>query len=202
MQVVLHVRDHQSIVSSTPIYHPNPPPRTHLVNLYQPPHVGVRVPLQIDPGIDLNKTQFLSRIVQRWGTTPLLMLNSLDFAGGRYGMIGWEETRMSPLLRPGAIVQIDTQRRQLQETGWTNEFDRPIYFLELRDGYACCWCSRAGDQLILQPHPGSPDSPEIVDIKRDVEIIGQVTGVAMSLTRDPAPERPARRRSRAASTLG
>ena len=98
--------------------------------------------------------------------------------------------------------------RRLAETpGWSlrvfvnaqSEFDRPIYFLETRDGYACCWCSRAGDKLILQPHHGSPNSPEIVDYNQDIDIIGQVIGVAMHLTPESAPPRPARRRTRAVS---
>lgn len=175
------------------------PPNTHLVDLYRSPHGAPNIPLQIDPGVDFDKTQFLNRIVRRWGPVPVLMLDALDLDSGRYGMIGWEDTRMSPLLRPGAIVQIDTNRRQILDGSWTSEFDRPIYFLETRDGYACCWCSRAGDKLILQPHHGSPNSPEIVDYNQDIDIIGQVIGVAMHLTPESAPPRPARRRTRAVS---
>lgn len=175
------------------------PPNTHLVDIYRSPQGAASLPLQIDPGVDFNKTQFLSRIVRRWGSVPVLMLNAFDFDNGRYGMIGWEDRRMSPLLRPGAIVQIDTNRRQILDSAWTSEFDRPIYFLEMRSGYACCWCSRAGDKLILQPHHGSPDVPEIVDFNRDVDVVGRVIGVAMHLTPDPAPPRPARRRTRAVS---
>ncbi len=175
------------------------PPATHLVGVYHSPRSSMRLPLHIDPGVDFNKTQFLSRLVQQWGRVPMMMLNGLDYESGRYGMIGWEDHRMSPMIRPGAIVQIDTNRRQVQESGWTNEFDRPIYFLELRAGYACCWCSRSEDKLIMQPHHSSPDSPEIVDFKKDVDVIGQVVGVAMRFNPDPPPFRPARRKTRAVS---
>ncbi|MEZ5366341.1 MAG: helix-turn-helix transcriptional regulator [Bryobacterales bacterium] len=176
------------------------PPNTHPIDLYEPKVGAVRVPLQLDPGIDFSKTQFLSRIVQRWGNVPLVMLNALDLENARYGMIGWQDTRMSPLLRPGAVVQIDMERRQIASSGWTSEYDRPIYFLELRGGYACCWCNRSGDQLFLQPHHGSPDPPEIVSFSRDVDVIGQVVGVAMHLTPQPSLSSVAEKRARAVST--
>ena len=44
---------------------------------------------------------------------------------------------MYPLVRPGSLVQIDDSRTQIRQTGWTNEFERPIYFFELPGhGYA------------------------------------------------------------------
>ena len=175
------------------------PPNTHLVDIYRSPQGKARVPLQLDPGVDFSKTQFLSRLVQSWGSVPVLMLSALDFDNGRYGMIGWDDNRMAPLLRPGAIVQIDTNRRQIVESGWSTELERPIYFLEMRTGYACCWCSRAGEKLILQPHHSSPSTPEIVDFKQDVDIVGQVVGVAMHITPRPTAPRPTRRRIRAGS---
>jgi transcriptional regulator with XRE-family HTH domain len=175
------------------------PPNTHPIQFNPSSQGSVHLPLQIDPGIDFNKTQFLSRIVQRWGVIPVMMLGALDLEGARYGMVGWEDTRMVPLLRPGAIVQIDTRRRQIDIGGWSNEYDRPIYFLELRDGYACCWCSRSGEKLILQPHHGSPDPPEILSFRQDVDVIGQVVGVAMHLTPETTQGPPLQRKTRAAS---
>ena len=35
---------------------------------------------------------------------------------------------------------IDETQRKVVNSGWANEFDRPIYFLEHRQGYACGWC--------------------------------------------------------------
>ena len=175
------------------------PPSSHLVDIFRSPNASVSLPLHIDPGVDLAKTQFLSRLIQQWGVVPLMMLKGLDLERGRYGMIGWEDERMSPLLRPGAIVQIDTQRRQILDGGWTSEFDRPIYFLELRSGYACCWCSRSGDNLILQPHQASSQPPEIVDFKKDVDVIGQVTGVAMQFSPPSSSGRSAKKRPRVVS---
>jgi hypothetical protein len=88
---------------------------------------------------------------------------------------------MYPLLQPGSFVLIDETRRKIVNTGWTNEFERPIYFLEHRKGFACGWCTLNESQLILQPHPASMCNPEVYSYPDEVEVIGQVTGVAMRL---------------------
>ena len=36
---------------------------------------------------------------------------------------------------------IDESKRKVAGTGWASELDRPIYFLENREGYLCGWCS-------------------------------------------------------------
>jgi len=43
---------------------------------------------------------------------------------------------MYPIVQPGALVLIDESRRKIVNSGWTNEHERPIYFFELRGGYA------------------------------------------------------------------
>ena len=88
---------------------------------------------------------------------------------------------MYPLLRPGSFVQIDNQPTHMQAAEWRTEFDRPIYFVELRDGYACSWCEVRGSQLTLIPHPLSGCALRQFVYPSEAEIIGQVTGVAMRL---------------------
>ena len=39
---------------------------------------------------------------------------------------------MYPLLRPGSFVQIDSHVNRTHPSRWRTEFDRPIYFIELR----------------------------------------------------------------------
>ena len=99
----------------------------------------------------------------------------------RFRDIGLEDWVMYPLIQPGSLVLIDEGRRKILATGWTNEFERPIYFLEHRGGYACGWCTVIGNQLILQPHPASMCTPEVYLYPEEVEVLGQVTGVAMRL---------------------
>jgi len=38
------------------------------------------------------------------------------------------------MIRPGALLKIDTSENTLLTNGWHNEYERPIYFIELRDG--------------------------------------------------------------------
>lgn len=88
---------------------------------------------------------------------------------------------MYPLLQPDSLVLIDDSQRKIVNTGWNNEFERPIYFFEHRNGYACSWCILTDKTLMLQPHPASMCSPEIFKYPEEIDLIGQVTGVAMRL---------------------
>jgi transcriptional regulator with XRE-family HTH domain len=150
----------------------------------------VLIPLSLDPGIDIRKTTYLSRMIQRWGRLPLALFSGLDPKGRRYAFIGMDDYRMHPQLQPGSLVQIDESRRKIVNTGWSTEWERPIYFFEHRGGYVCCWCTLNEHQLVLQPHPASSCIPEVFKYPDDIEVIGQVTGVAMRL--DLAGRRRAR----------
>jgi transcriptional regulator with XRE-family HTH domain len=158
-----------------------PVERTHPLSFSSDSFGEVQVPLSLDPGLDLRKTTYLSRLIQRWGRLPLVLLSGLDPKNHRYGFIGSEDWSMHPLLLPRSLVLIDETRRKIATSGWTNEFDRPIYFFEHRGGYACSWCTLAGDRLILQPHPSSPCVPEVYVYPEEIDVIGQVAGVAMLL---------------------
>jgi hypothetical protein len=124
---------------------------------------------------------FLNRIIAGWGKLPLAFLNALENKKFRYAFIGLEDWNMYPLIQPGALIIIDESRRKIMNSGWTNEFERPIYFLEHRDGFACCWCTLSDETLVLQPHPASPCPPQVFKYPQDIDVVGQVTGVAMLL---------------------
>ena len=68
------------------------------------------------------------------------------------------------------------------EGSWRSEYERPIYFVETRDGYTCCWCSMRRDEIVLQPHPLSPVPIKILRHPQEAEVLGQVVGVAMKLS--------------------
>ena len=148
------------------------------------------VPQPPDAVIDLNSTTFLSHVIRSWGKAGLSFLNGLDLRQHRYGFIGLEDWSMHPVLRPGSLVLIDEDRRRIATDGWTSEIDRPIYFLELRGGYACGWCTLYENNLLLQPHPSSHRKPAWYAAS-EVDVVGQVTGVAMLLVH----EKPRRARS-------
>jgi hypothetical protein len=169
--------------------------RTHLVGFgreslgpYQPGEV--QVPLSLDPGVDLRKTTFLSRFIQNWGVLPLMLVSALDLKNHRYAFVGTDDWFMYPILQPGSLLLIDQSKRKITASGWASEFDRPIYFLEHRDGWLCAWCDISGDNLVAIPHPISGRSPIVMRYPSGVEVIGQVTGVANRL--DPGLRRNTR----------
>ena len=145
------------------------------------PSRPIRFPVRFDPGFRPEKTMFLSRLIEAWGEIPVGLLATLDLRKFCYGYIGYEDRMMAPLLRPGSIVQIDESRRRVVNQGWLNELDRPIYFLELRYSYECCWCYQQGRELTLVPYPLSTCSPRTMRVPDEGEVLGQVVGVAMRI---------------------
>ncbi len=139
----------------------------------------LRVPLRFDPGFDPRRTELLSRLVERWGRFEGALTNG----NGRhcYGFIGLSDHRMEPLLRPGSIVLVDTTVRRIEETAWTSEFDRPIYFVDVRSGYRCGWFDLEGSTLIMHTHPLSHCAPECWRHPEEAEVIGRVVGLVMRL---------------------
>lgn len=142
---------------------------------------AVQVPVRLDPSFDLRKTANLGRMVERWGLIPLAYLS--DFADHEftYGYVGSQDFTMFPILQPGSFVQVDESRNRVIEGVWRSEYERPIYFVETREGHVCCWCALKRDTLILQPHPLSPVPLRIFKYPQDAEIVGQVVGMAMKL---------------------
>jgi transcriptional regulator with XRE-family HTH domain len=162
------------------------PQQTQLINLEETDAAKtVSFPVRFDPGFRVEETSLLSRMVQIWGEVPVALLRQLDIRRGRYGYIGLDDLTMYPLLRPGSFVLIDENLRDIPTSQWRTEYDRPIYFIELRMGYACCWCERRADELLLIPHPLS-SRPHRRFPLHEAEIIGQVTAVAMRIV-DPEP---------------
>jgi transcriptional regulator with XRE-family HTH domain len=154
-------------------------PETHLAHFSQNSAAAGPQPAGFE--FDLTKTTFLSHMIRRWGKLPFNCFNGLDMRRYRYGFIGLEDWSMYPVLQPGALVAIDESSVKIAARGWTSEMDRPIYFLEHRDGYACGWCSLVDGCVLLQPHPASQCQPRIFDLNAGVDIIGQVVAVAMPL---------------------
>jgi len=86
-----------------------------------------------------------------------------------------------PLLRPGSIVLVDASLHKIDDDDWTTEHDRPMYFVEVRDGYRCGWFHQEGSRLVMQPHPLSHCFPETWRVPEEAEIVGRVTGVVTRL---------------------
>lgn len=152
---------------------------THLFHLpSDAPHAPTEAP---EEEIDPSRTTFLSHLMRRWGKLPVALLNSAECRRQRYAYIGLDDWSMHPILHPGSLIAIDESRRRIADSGWTTELDRPVYFLETREGYLCGWCSIDHGRLVVQFHPSSDQKPRIFDRQNDVDILGQVCGVAMIL---------------------
>jgi len=161
-------------------------PKTHRVG-FKVDDGEAQLPIVLDPGFDSTRTVFLSRFIQKWGKLPLMLLNHTDLRNLSYGLIGTEDWSMYPLIPPASLVVVDQGRRRIFNSGWSSEFERPIYFFEHREGYACGWCSLRDNQLTVQFHASSGRDPEVYEHPKEIEVIGQVTFVAMTL--DPVLRR-------------
>jgi transcriptional regulator with XRE-family HTH domain len=167
----------------------NAPAHTQLLTLEEAnPESRVAFPVRFDAGFRVEDTNLLSRMVQVWGEVPISLIQNLDIQKGLYGYIGLHDYTMYPLLRPGSFVFIDDSLREVVHGEWRNELDRPIYFIEFRNGYACCWCERKGNDLLLIPHPLS-SRPHLVYPSHEADIIGRVTAIATRIV-GPGPDDP------------
>lgn len=155
------------------------PPRSHVSSALVE-NEQVRMPVRMDPSFDARRTLNFGRMIEQWGTVPLAYLERFSKVDYTYGYVGSEDLTMYPLLLPGSFIQVDESRNKVTEGGWRSEYERPIYFVETREGYICCWCTLGRDDIILQSHPLSPVSPKVVK-QSQTEVIGQVVGVAMRL---------------------
>lgn len=173
------------------------PPRSHVSNALANTKT-VQVPVRMDPAFDMRKTMNFGRMVEQWGTVPLVYLEQFSKVDFTYGFVGSEDLTMYPILPPGSFIQVDESLNKVLDGGWRSEYERPIYFVETRDGHVCCWCTLSRDEIILQSHPLSPVPPKVVRHSH-AEIIGQVVGVAMRLGEwRPVPDSSANPKERAA----
>jgi hypothetical protein len=128
--------------------------------------------------------------VERWGHFEGVLTS--DHSHHIYGYIGTSDRRMMPLLRPGSIVLVDPSVHKIDDGDWTTDHDRPIYFVELHDGYRCGWFHQEGSRLVMPPHPLAHCLPETWRVPEVAEIVGRVTG---AVTRLNGPENVPHRES-------
>lgn len=162
------------------------PPRTHPVTLLDAAQ-QVEIPTRFDPKFNLSNTMNIERMIERWGSVPFAFLNGLANTPYSYGFVGTGDYRMYPLILPGSFLQIDQSKNEVEAGPWRSEFERPIYWLETREEYLFGWCSR--DQkgwITVHAHPLSNVPSRNLRLPQEVEVVGQVVGVAMSLNSRPS----------------
>jgi len=101
-------------------------------------------------------------------------------------LIGARDPSMAPLLPPGSFVQIDAKQNRIRKgpfkkSSSESRFARPIYFLDIRTGYACGWCELKDGVLTLVPHPDSGVETRTFRFPNEVSVVGRVTAVTMSI---------------------
>lgn len=157
-------------------------PRTHVVGpVHEEPGQTMLAPLGLRGAVRLEQTNLVSRMFEGWGEIPVALLQQIDLRNSVFGYIGLEDYTLYPWVRPGSLVQIDSRQKAIKTGVWQSEFERPIYFVELRDSCVCSWCDLDGNQLFLIPGPQSGQQIRRVRYPTDAEIVGRVTAIVMPL---------------------
>lgn len=151
-----------------------PPPRTHLNECTVPSRQSQTAGV---PGAQT--TELLGQRPE--SVVPMPSREGSENGRYRYGCVGLLDRRMEPLLRPGSTVLIDTTMKRIEDTEWSNEYDRPMYFVEIRNGYRCGWFQKEKTRLIMQPHTLSRCAPEAWRTPEEAEVVGQVVGMVTYL---------------------
>jgi hypothetical protein len=157
-----------------------PPPKSHMSSAMDPV-MQAEMPLRLDPAFNPRTTMNLGRMIMEWGSVPMAYLAQFAKSNYTYGYVGIDDLTMFPLILPGSFVQIDDTQTRVRSGKWPSEYQRPIYFVETRDGFTVSWCELSGLNLLLKPHPLSPVETKILKYGKEAEILGQVVGIAMRL---------------------
>jgi hypothetical protein len=80
----------------------------------------------------------------------------------------------------GALLAlVDRRKKKPTRVPGRSTWQQPAWVLLLRDGaYRCACCSLQGGNLVLYPESDRARAPEHLRFRRDVEVIGQVVGLA------------------------
>jgi len=171
------------ITKERPVFRP---PKTHLLAPGEQPSEGGTAPEDPSGEMRIEETNLLVGIVDIWGSVPVPLLRRFGLRQSLYGYIGTEDTSMAPLLPPGSFVQIDAKQNRIRKgpfrkSSSESHFARPIYFLDIRTGYACGWCELKDGVLTLVPHPDSGVETRTFRYPSEVSVVGRVTAVTMSV---------------------
>jgi transcriptional regulator with XRE-family HTH domain len=165
-----------------------PAPKTHLVTPSD--ERGAESTPTTEPAKPTNtfqSTNLLSRLVEIWGDIPVPFLRNLDLRRCLYGYIGMQDRTMVPILWPGTLVQIDARQTHVRNQAirrGSGPYARPMYFLDIRSGYACGWCQIDQGILTLIPHPDSGVKARSFRHPDEVEVVGRVSTIVMCIDQE------------------
>lgn len=127
------------------------------------------------------RTDLVSRMFSGPGRPDATLFPQNSAGNPVYGYIGTRDFTLYPMIRPGTFIEIDPLQRRIESGRWGSTFARPIYFIELRDEYACSWCEERDGSLVLIPHPESGCRVREVRHPAQAEVIGRVTAINMRI---------------------
>ena len=133
-----------------------------------------------------------NRLLNAWADAPMLLMLEEDWEDGPLVVVGFSDRMLWPLLPPGSLLRLDSKARKIEDRSWP-EFERPIYLIEYRDRFYCCYAQRRGDMLRLISHLESPAPPSLSVPYKDARVRGQLKPIFRPLaTRGSLAGRPQR----------
>lgn len=133
--------------------------------------------LNFDAQISLRETYLLGPDPELWGNVPEEVQKKLHPACYRYAFVGFRDDTMADILPPGSLVEIDQEQREVRPGQGKSLWSRPIYLVQHRYGYCCCWCQQDGEELTLVPHPLSHQKAMHFKMPQQALIIGKAVNV-------------------------
>lgn len=160
---------------------PQPPDRSHHLDTLSAPNATLLLtdgPLEQRAKL-LLPDSFLSDTPPDSTTLITTHADALP-AHYRRAVVGCRDRMLEPMIPAGSVVLIDTQKKAIaNRKQWTNEFNRPIYFLLTRTEYVIGFCEldKQADWLTLVPHPLSYEGSKRWRYKKEIEVVGTVAAV-------------------------
>lgn len=175
---------HRDISEERPVFLP---PRTHIISADEDVPKEERPEAEARQQAASAKTTLFSALMEVLGDNPVPLLRHANLRKFVYGCIGTSDYTLSPQIAPGSFVQIDPRQTRVRSEpsrldAGRSEWARPIYFLDIRTGYACGWCELKDGILTLIPHPNSGVKTRTFRYPQEVDVVGRVVSVFMSIT--------------------
>lgn len=76
---------------------------------------------------------------------------------------------------------VDAGMREIEVAEWTCEYDRPMYLVDVRDGYCCGGFHQIPGWLLMETHALSRCAPESWALAEGAEVVGKVIAVVSRL---------------------
>jgi len=160
--------------SEAPITITSPPPNhlaTPSLSASEPPF---RFQLNFNTQMGTDETTLLKAQSPHFAASAPALRDRFDPARYRYALIGSKDDSMADLLPPRSLLEIDTDQKTVETSGWRTLRDRPIYLVWHPHGHTCGWCQIEGKELMLIPHPLSRQRVRRFKLPSEATVIGRV----------------------------